>query len=71
MFALPNLPREWYFKLKELCEGLGLTQWQVVILGFAAIVELGQHDEAKLRELAADVKSRYSKGKRSESMERG
>lgn len=70
MFSLPNLPREWYFKMKELCTALEITQWQAVIVGLAAIVELGKRDEPAVREIIADIKARYSKGSRIESVDR-
>ena len=64
MLNLPNLPREWYFKLRELTTGLDITQWQAVILGIWAILELGTRDRARLDEMIAEVKARHQRSKR-------
>ena len=61
-FTLPGgLPKVWYDKLKDLVEGLSLTQRQVIILGLAAICELGKQDPALVDQMAQTIRGRYLK----------
>lgn len=56
MFRLPTLPKEWYEKLNQLSSHLGMTQWQVTILGYRAILYLGKYDQEMLARLAEEIK---------------
>lgn len=59
MFRLPSLPEQWYRKLNDLCKALEMTQWQVTILGYRAILHIGKTDADALKALVAEIKTAH------------